>query len=54
MESALEALQSTMSDPAFYKEAAETIAAEQKRLSELEHTLAEAYARWEALDQLNS
>ncbi|KAF0807076.1 ABC transporter ATP-binding protein [Alcanivorax xiamenensis] len=54
LEAALETLQGTMSDPAFYKETADTIAAEQRRLAELEQTLAEAYARWEALDQLNS
>jgi len=45
-------LHGRMADPAFYREAGETVAAARKRLGEVEKELEESYARWEELDIL--
>jgi ATP-binding cassette subfamily F protein uup len=42
----------TLSDPALYKSAGAEIAGHKARLEELERGLAEAYARWELLEDL--
>ena len=52
LETELAALHQTMAEPAFYQQPAETIAARQQEMKTLEATVAEAYARWEALEQL--
>jgi ATP-binding cassette subfamily F protein uup len=43
-------LQNTMSDSDFYKQSAEKIASSQQQLTDLEAQLAEAYGRWEQLE----
>jgi hypothetical protein len=39
-----------MAEPGYYKQAGDLLARDQARLSDLESRLAEAFARWEALD----
>ena len=41
----------TLGDPSFYQSSSKQIAAERTRLKELEDDLADAYARWEELEQ---
>ncbi|HKJ75681.1 MAG TPA: ABC transporter ATP-binding protein, partial [Gammaproteobacteria bacterium] len=50
LESELQAVQTTMSDPGFYQGDADTIAATTARLQELEAELARAYERWDELE----
>ncbi|MBK1691954.1 ATP-binding cassette domain-containing protein [Ectothiorhodospira mobilis] len=50
LETELAALQQTLGDPAFYQRPREEIAATQAAMEEKERALAEAYARWEALE----
>ena len=45
------ALHQAMADPAFYRKDGSEIAQTKARLEALEHELALAYARWEALEQ---
>jgi ATP-binding cassette subfamily F protein uup len=45
-------LHQTLADPAFYRQDGGAIAQTKARLSALEHELAQAYQRWEALEQL--
>ena len=52
LETDLDAVQTRMSDPDFYKGDAAQISAAQTQQSELEQQLAEAFARWDELDQL--
>ena len=52
LETELAALHQTMAEPAFYQQPAEIIAARQQEMKTLEAKVAEAYARWEALEQL--
>ena len=42
-----------MAEPQFYQQPGARIAEEQARLKALEETLAAAYERWAALDELN-
>ncbi|OJH06894.1 MAG: ABC transporter ATP-binding protein [Alcanivorax borkumensis] len=51
LETDLDAVQTRMSDPDFYKGDAAQISAAQTQQSELEQQLAEAFARWDELDQ---
>jgi ATP-binding cassette subfamily F protein uup len=51
LEAERDALQASMTTPAFYQQGAEAIAAAGARLAALEAELAAAYARWEALEQ---
>jgi ATP-binding cassette subfamily F protein uup len=53
-ESELRDLHDAMADPAFYKRDGNVIAATKSRLEELEQNLAQAYERWEALEQSTS
>jgi len=50
-ESAIAELHQAMAAPTFYQQPGPQIAAEQARLKELEDQLANAYERWEALEQ---
>ena len=50
MESEQQRLNATVSDPAFYREAAETIHQTLARLEALQQALLDAYARWDELD----
>jgi ATP-binding cassette subfamily F protein uup len=50
LESELRALHAAMADPLFYKQDGSMIAQAKARLAELEHELARAYERWEALE----
>ncbi|MFP4160482.1 MAG: ATP-binding cassette domain-containing protein [Ectothiorhodospira sp.] len=50
LESELAALQQTLADPGFYQRSKEEIAATQGAMEEKERALAQAYARWEALE----
>ncbi|MFP4080532.1 MAG: ABC transporter ATP-binding protein, partial [Ectothiorhodospira sp.] len=50
LESELAALQQTLADPGFYQRPKEEIAATQGAMEEKERALAQAYARWEALE----
>ena len=52
LESNTEALISAMADPDFYKKPKPEIAEAQKKLKKLQSDLANAYARWEELDQI--
>ncbi len=51
LESDLDAVQSRLADPDFYKGPAEDIASAQRELQTLEQTLNDHYGRWEELDQ---
>jgi ABC transport system ATP-binding/permease protein len=51
LEKELAAIHARMTDPNFYKQAAETIAQAAARVQEIEDTLAAAFARWEQLEQ---
>ncbi|MCG5536663.1 ATP-binding cassette domain-containing protein [Ectothiorhodospira mobilis] len=51
LETELAALQQTLGDPAFYQRPREEITATQAAMEEKERALAEAYARWEALEE---
>ncbi len=51
LEADLAVLHQTMAEPAFYQQPAETIAATQQQLKQLEAALVAAYARWETLEQ---
>jgi len=46
----LETVRQRLSDPAFYQDGGERVAAATARLQELEQTLEQAYARWEDLE----
>jgi ATP-binding cassette subfamily F protein uup len=50
LETEIAALHATMAEPGYYKQAGDLLARDQARLSDLESRLAEAFARWEALD----
>ncbi len=50
LEEEIAALHQAMSRPEFYRQSGERIAAERRRLEELESRLAEAYARWGELE----
>jgi ABC transport system ATP-binding/permease protein len=52
LEKEQEALQTAMSDPAFYKQDKQAIVEWQKRLAEIETRIAVAYHRWAELDAL--
>jgi ATP-binding cassette subfamily F protein uup len=52
LEAKVSAIHQQMADPAFFQQAGERIASEQKQLREIEVELAAAYARWEELEQL--
>ena len=51
LEADLDAVQTRMSDPDFYKGEPADISAAQTRQSELEQQLEEAFSRWDELDQ---
>ena len=50
LETEIAALHATMAEPGYYKQAGDLLARDQARLCDLEARLAEAFARWEALD----
>ena len=50
MEQQIQDTQAGMADPEFYKKGGDAIAAAQAELAELQSRLAEAYSRWEELD----
>ena len=50
LETEIAGLHATMAEPGYYKQAGDLLARDQARLSDLETRLAEAFARWEALD----
>jgi ATP-binding cassette subfamily F protein uup len=52
LETSRRSLHDAMADPAFYKNASDEIVATKARLDALEHELAQAYERWEALEAL--
>ena len=52
LETEQQELSTTMADPAFYRRDSAEIAQAAARLKELEMELAQAYQRWEALDQM--
>ena len=52
LEEEQETLHTTLADPGFYKSAGTEIAAINARLEALEHELAQAYQRWEELEEL--
>ncbi|MAX55991.1 MAG: ABC transporter ATP-binding protein [Alcanivoracaceae bacterium] len=52
LEQDLDAVQTRMSDPAFYKGDPANISAAQQQQTELQQALESAYARWDELDQL--
>ena len=52
MEAEQERLQTTLADPAFYRDRGDEVAAVQARLGELEGGVAAAYERWQELDAL--
>jgi ABC transport system ATP-binding/permease protein len=52
-EAAIDDLHRAMAEPQFYQQPGPQIAEEQARLKALEETLAAAYERWAALDELN-
>lgn len=51
LEKELASIHTQMTDPNFYKQAAEVIAKTASRVQEIEDTLAAAFARWEELEQ---
>ncbi|MCG2634481.1 MAG: ATP-binding cassette domain-containing protein [Gammaproteobacteria bacterium] len=50
LEQAIEGLHQKMADPGFFKQGREEVVAAERRLADLEAELAQAYARWEALE----
>lgn len=54
LETALEALHETMSDPDFYQQEGTVIAETNEKLERLEAEMAEAFERWEALEAMRS
>jgi ATP-binding cassette subfamily F protein uup len=52
LEAARQELHNAMADPAFYRKEAGEITAAKARLDAIEHELAAAYERWEALEQI--
>ena len=50
LETEIAALHATMAEPGYYKQAGDLLARDQAQLCDLESRLAEAFARWEALD----
>ncbi len=54
LEARQQALFRIMSDPEFYRDSSQAIAAVRQELAEVEQELERAFARWEALESLNS
>jgi len=52
LEGEVESLHGQMADPAFYQQEGEVIAATKEKLESVEQALAEAYERWETLEEL--
>ncbi len=52
LETEVETLHGTMADPAFYQQDGGEIAKTKERLDSVEQALAEAYGRWEALEEM--
>jgi ATP-binding cassette subfamily F protein uup len=52
LESSVQELHLTMADPSYYRKDRDEIATAKKRLENLEHDLAAAYARWHALEEI--
>jgi ABC transport system ATP-binding/permease protein len=50
LETETAALHAAMAEPGYYRQAGDVLARDQARLRDLESRLAEAFARWEALE----
>ncbi len=52
LEAEVETLHATMADPAFYQQDGTEIAKTKEQLESVEQALAEAYERWEVLEEM--